>query len=84
MAGTDEAKRRAPGSGPNLIPLQDYLVAQKRYLAGDREGSLQALSRAVGSSETLDRLAEHLDKVFETGTPLSDLTLHLTLVESKK
>ena len=83
MANETQLKKRAPATGPNLLPLKDYLAAQKLYQKGDEVGCLKLLSRAMGSQDPLTRLEGSLEKVFGD-TPLSDMTLHLTLVETKK
>jgi len=72
----------------NLEPLRNLLEAQDIYARRKgkigREESLKKLSSAVGSDKPLPLLGENLDKVFEPGTPLNDIALHLALVETRK
>ena len=72
----------------NLQPLRDLMEAQdihtRRKSKVGREESLKKLSSAIGSDQPLPLLAEHLDKVFEPGTPLNDIALNLALVETRK
>ena len=70
--------------GPNLTPIRNLMEAQKQYLTGDKETSLRTLSAAVGSEKPLERLEGNLDKVFSAGTPLSEITAHLVLIETKR
>jgi hypothetical protein len=81
-------KRRGPNRGPNLAPLQDLLAAQRIHTEykdkAATEESLKRISRAIGSDKPLPLLRENLDKVFDEGSPLSDITLHLALVETRK
>jgi hypothetical protein len=84
MASEGEVKQRAEGGGPNLEPLKRYLDAQKLHAEGKDAEALVELSRAMGSPEPLKRLGGNLDKVFDSTQPLSDITLHLALTESKK
>jgi hypothetical protein len=42
------------------------------------------VSRAIGSEKPLPLLRDNLDKVFTPETPLSDIALHLVLVETRK
>ena len=88
MANVVERKKRAPNQGPNLAPLRDLLEAQRIHAQytdeAAREESLKKVSRAMGSEEPLPLLRENLDKVFDGESPLSDITLHLALVETRK
>ena len=84
MTETGRVKKRAPAKGPNLVPIREYMEAQKHYLAGDKEKALDILSTAVGSDKPLKKLEGYLDKVFDPGTALSDITAHLVLVETKR
>jgi hypothetical protein len=83
-----ERKRRAPSQGPNLAPIKDLLQAQKIHSqftdeAAKRE-SLKLVSRAVGSNKPLPLLGDNLDKVLDGESPLSDIAIHLALVETRK
>ena len=84
MNSAEQKKSRRSAEGPNLAPVQSLLEAQKSYLEGKSEQSLEALSQAIGSDKPLPRLSGSLDKVFTPGTPLSDMTTHLALVESRR
>ncbi len=88
MANAVERKKRAANQGPNLAPLRDLLEAQSLYEKDKdeaaREESLKKVSRAIGSNKPLPLLRENLSKVFDRGSPLSDITLHLALVETRK
>lgn len=83
-----ERKKRAPSQGPNLAPLKDLLEAQRIHTQyqdeAAREESLKRVSRAIGSDKPLPLLRENLDKVFDRESTLSDITLHLALVETRK
>lgn len=87
MANVGE-KKRAASQGPNLAPLRDLLEAQRIHIRckdkAAREESLKKVSRAIGSEKPLPLLRENLDKVFDTESPLSDIALHLALVETRK
>lgn len=76
--------KRRESRGPSLAPLQDYMEAQRQFLKGNMEGSLRRLSGAVGSDSPLERLRGSLPQVFDGETPLSDMLLHLVLVETRK
>jgi hypothetical protein len=84
MQQTGEVKKRAPARGPNLEPIQNYLEAQKKFLTGDRDEALKLVSSAVGSDKPLEKLEGSLGNVFDTGSPLSEMTSRLVLVESKR
>ena len=88
MASAGERKKRAANQGPNLAPLRDLLEAQSIFTQykdeAGREESLKKVSSAMGSKKPLPLLRENLDKVFTPETPLSDIALHLVLVETKK
>jgi len=83
-----ERKKRAPNQGPNLQPLRDFMDAQRIHTEykdeAARKESVRRLSRAIGSDKPLPLLEENLDKVFDWDNPLSDMTLHLALVETRK
>lgn len=74
--------------GPNLSPLRNLLEAQNIHAQyhdeAAREEALKKVSAAIGSDKPLPLLRDNLDKVFETGTPLSDIAIHLALVETRK
>lgn len=70
--------------GPNLEPLKRYVEAQRLHAEGKDAEALVELSLALGSPEPLRRLEGNLDKVFDSTQPLSDITLHLALTETKK
>lgn len=81
-------KKRAPDRGPNLTPIQDLLEAQRIHSqyqdpAADEE-VLRKVSRAIGSDKPLPLLRGNLDKVFDGESPLSDIAVHLALVETRK
>lgn len=80
----DEGTKRAGPSGPNLMPLKKYLEAQQLHDQGKDDESLQLLSEALGSKEPLIRLKDSLGRVFDRTSELSDVTLHLTLVETRR
>ena len=84
MASTGERKRRGANQGPYLTPLKGYLQAQRLHQEGKPQESLAALSQSMGSPEPLKKLKGNLDKVFDTTSPLSDLTLTLALAETKR
>lgn len=88
MASTGGQKARSPGQGPNLEPLRNLLAAQSVYAQyKDPTGVEEAtrkLSQAVGSDKPLPLLKENLDKIFDPGSLLSDVTLTLTLAESRR
>lgn len=88
MANVGERKKRAPNQGPNLAPLRDLLEGQRIYTQckdeAAREESLKKVSSAIGSEKPLPLLRENLDKVFDGESPLSDIALHLVLVETRK
>lgn len=88
MASTVERKRRAANQGPNLAPVQNLLEAQRIFAQYDdpvaRKEVLKKVSNAIGSDKPLPILGDNLDKVFDPDSPLSDLTLTLTLAETKK
>lgn len=88
MADAIERKKRAPNQGPNLAPLKDLLEAQSIHTQytdeAAREEALKKVSRAIGSERPLPLLRENLDKVFDKESPLSDIALHLVLVETRK
>jgi hypothetical protein len=79
-----EQKKRAPAKGPNLVPLAELMEAQRLFLQGREEESLKLTSKAIGSDEPLPRLRGNLNKIFAGETPLSEITLHLTLTESRR
>jgi len=83
-----EKKRRALGTGTNLAPIKDLLKAQeihdKRRGKAAQEESLELVSRAIGSDKPLPLLRENLDKVFDRESTLSDITVTLALVETRK
>jgi hypothetical protein len=84
MLSAEQKRSRRDSRGPNLAPVQEILEAQKLYLEGKNEESLSKLSQSIGSDSPLPRLSGRLDKVFTPGTPLSDLTVHLALNESRR
>jgi hypothetical protein len=84
MASEGEARQKAASVGPNLEPLKRYLEAQRLHAEGKDAEALVELSRAMGSEKPLTRLEGNLDKVFDSSQPLSEITLHLALTETKK
>ena len=84
----NERKKRAPNQGPNLAPVKDLLEAQRIHTKyqdpAAREQSLKMVSRAIGSDKPLPLLRDNLDKVFDGESPLSDMAIHLALVETRK
>lgn len=88
MASNSKRQHRASSQGANIGPLQDLIESQQIYAKyKDTAGADEAakkLSSAVGSQTPLPLLRQNLDKAMEPGSPLSDLTLTLTLAESKK
>ncbi len=83
-----ERKRRVPGQGPNLAPIRDLLEAQRIHTqfqdpSADRE-VLKRVSMAIGSNKPLPLLADRLDKVLDGESPLSEIAIHLALVETRK
>lgn len=88
MASAVERKKRAPNQGPNLEPLRELLEAQSIHAqykdpAANAE-VLKKVSRAIGSEKPLPLLQKSLDKVFDRESPLSEIALHLALVETRK
>ncbi len=77
------AKQRT-SRGPNLAPLKNLMEAQRFCDQGHSEEGAYLLSQAVGASETLPRLRENLKSAFDSGKPLSDIVIHLALVETRK
>lgn len=75
---------RKPATGPNLEPLKDYIRAREFYRQGQKQESLEALCAAIGAEAPTPQLAEHLDKFLEDDTTLSDMALHLALVETRR
>lgn len=72
----------------NLAPIRDLLEAQRIHTqfqdpAANRE-VLKKVSRAIGSEKPLPLLADRLDKVLDGESPLSEIAIHLALVETRK
>ncbi|MDP2730338.1 MAG: hypothetical protein Q8O55_07640 [Dehalococcoidales bacterium] len=88
MVDTAGRKRRVPGPGPNLAPIKDLLEAQRIHTKSKskvaREESLSLVSRAIGSDKPLPLLRDNLDKVLDGESTLSEITIHLALVETRK
>ncbi len=84
MAEQGGSSKRAAIKGPNVVPIQRYLEAQRLFITGDRHRALATLSEAVGSDKPLERLEPHLEQVFDASAPLSEMTSHLVLTETKR
>lgn len=75
---------RKLATGPNLAPVKDYIRARDLYRQGQTEESLQVLCGAIGAEAPTPQLEDHLGKLFEDDTPLSDVALHLALVRTRE
>ena len=88
MVNAAGQKRRAPNQGPNLEPIRDLLEAQRIHTKSKskaaREESLNLVSRAIGSDKPLPLLRDNLDKVLDGESTLSNMAIHLALVETRK
>lgn len=88
MAITVERKKKSANRGPNLAPLRELLEAQSIHSQYHDESAkdevLKKVSKAMGSENPLPLLREKLDTIFTPETPLSDIALHLALIETRK
>jgi len=62
--------------------LQDYIKARDLYRQGQTEESLNLLCEAIGAEAPTPQLRDHLDRIFEDDTALSDMVLHLALTQT--
>lgn len=84
MTGVERTSREVDERSSELKPLRQYAKAQRLFIEGNQEESLAELSRAIGSSKPLPRLAGYLPKAFDPDSILSDMVLKLTLVETRR